>query len=123
MPTMIQRKLKCKFTGSDDFLPEDIPRDKFIPVIGYEYRRKEREHNGKSFVQEDVYYIVINNKGKLTTIASFNCSTMIDDQAEINANQLMQLLNNITIMGKVMSEKMAKTGDKNSSATDTEKTG
>jgi len=120
MPTMIQRKLRCKFTGSDDFLPEDIPRDKFLPVIGYEYRRKERQFEGKTIQQEDLYYIVIDNKGKLKTIASFNCSTMIDDQSEINGSQLMQLLNNITIMGKVISEKMAKTGDQNSSKKNTE---
>ena len=118
MPIMIQRKLKCKFTGSDDYLPEGIPRDKFIPVIGFEYRKREQHKDGKSFWVEDLYYVVINNKGKAVSIASFNCSTMIDESAEIPAGQLIQLLNNITIMGKVISENMAKndkTGNRSSS--------
>lgn len=104
---MLQRKIKCKFTGSDDYLPEGVPRDKFIPVIGIEARRREKTYEGKTQWVEDLFYIVINNKGKVVTIASFNCSTMIDESAEIPAGQLVQLLNNITIVGKVISEKMA----------------
>lgn len=115
MPISLQRKLKCKFTGSDDYLPEGIPRDKFIPVIGFEYRRREQNKDGKSFTVEDVYFQVINDKGKLISIASFNCSTMIDEAAEINGGQLVQLLNNISIMGKLISEKMAKNTDKEGS--------
>lgn len=123
MPTIIQRKLKCKFTGSDDFLPEGVPRDKFMPVIAYEYQRREKEFEGKARIQEDLFYIVLNNKGKPTRIASFNCATMIDENAEINAGQLMQLLNNITIMGKVISENMAKSSGETGSAKNTEQTG
>lgn len=112
MPTILQRKLKCKYTGSDDYLPPDVPREKFMPVVGFEYRKRKisgvgENHNTTKEI-EDLYFLVINSKGKITTIASFNCNTMIDENAEINAGSLMQLLNNITIMGKVLSEKVAK---------------
>lgn len=109
----MQRKIKCKFTGADDFLPEGIPRDKFIPVIGIEVRKRVHIDNrpGKEGAKkevEDIYYIVTDDKGKITSIASFNCSTMIDEKAEIDFSAAMQMMNNITIIGKILSEKMAK---------------
>lgn len=115
MPIILQRKLKCKFTGSDDYLPEDIPREKFMPIVGYEYRKREVRKDDKSFSVEDLYYQVINSKGKIISLASFNCNTMIDENAEINAGTLMQLLNNISLIGKVLSEQFAKT-DKNTNS-------
>lgn len=118
---MLQRKIKCKFTGSEDFQPEGIPRDKWLPVIGFEVRRREKIFNDKKEIVEDVYYLVTNEKGKLQTIASFNCSTMIDEQAEINSGELIRLLNNISMMGKIISEKMATFPDRKGSETDTGK--
>lgn len=118
MPIILQRKLKCKFTGSDDYLPEFIPRDSFIPVIGFEYRKREVLKENKNFFIEDLYYQVINSKGKIISIASFNCNTMIDEQAEINSGTLMQLLNNISLIGRVLSEQVAKT-DKNNNGGET----
>lgn len=110
----IMRKIKCKFVGSEDYQPEGIPRDKWFPVIGYEIRRREKEFQGKKETVEDVYYLVTNDKGKMVTIASFNCSTMIDEQAEIEGGKIASLLNNIMLMGKVISEKLAKFPDKES---------
>lgn len=106
------RKIKCKFTGSDDFLPEGVPRDKWLPVIGYETRKREKEFEGKKSIVEDILYLVTNEKGKIVPIASFNCSTMIDDQSEIEGGKLLSVLNNILAMGKVLSEKMAKIPDR-----------
>jgi hypothetical protein len=109
----MMRKLKCKFTGADDFLPEGIPRDKFLPVLGIESRKRihvdTREgKQGKQKEVEDIFYLVTDDKGKLISIASFNCATMIDEKAEIDFNATMQMMNNITIIGKILSEKMAK---------------
>jgi len=103
----MQRKVKCKFIGSEEYQPEGIPREKWLPVLGVEVRKREKEFNNKKEIVEDIYYLVANDKAKMVTIASFNCSTMIDDAAEINYGQLMATLNNISIMGKVISEKMA----------------
>ena len=108
MAMMLQRKIKCKFIGSSEYQPEGIPNDKFIPVIGYEYRKREQNKDGKIIWVEDMYFLVVTAKGKLTPLASFNCATMIDEQAEINGGTLAQLLNNITIIGKVLSEKITK---------------
>lgn len=110
----IMRKIKCKFTGSEDYQPEGIPRDKWFPVIGYEVRAREKEFQGKKERVEDVYYLVTNDKGKMVTIASFNCTTMIDEQAEIEGGKLLSMLNNISLMGKIISEKMAKFPDRES---------
>ena len=104
----MMRKLKCKFTGSDDFLPEGIPREKFMPVLGYEVRRRDQVKNDKKIVVEDIYYIVTTDKGKVIPIASFNCATMIDERAEIDLAAAVELLKNVTMIGKILSEKMAK---------------
>lgn len=106
------RKIKCKFTGSEDFQPEGIPRDKWFPVLGYETRQRQKTFENKTETVTDVYYLVTNDKGRLTTIASFNCSTMIDEQAEIEGGKLLSMLNNISLMGKVISEKMASFPDR-----------
>lgn len=104
----LQRKIKARFAGSVDYLPEGIPTDKFLPVIGYEARRREYRKNpeDKPEIKEDVYYMVTNDHGRLIPIASFNMVTMIDEKAEIDINRAMELLRNITIMGQVISEKM-----------------
>jgi hypothetical protein len=103
----IMRKIKCKFTGSEDYQPEGIPRDRWFPVIGYEVRAREKDFQGKKERVEDIYYLVTNDKGKMVTIASFNCTTMIDESAEIEGGKLLSMLQNISIMGKVISEKLA----------------
>lgn len=111
----LQRKIKCKFTGSEEYQPEGIAREKWFPVIGYEIRKREKKFENKIEMVEDVFYLVTNEKGRMITLASFNCSTMIDEQAELSGGQLMQLLNNILSMGKVLSEKLAKFPDKKGS--------
>lgn len=103
----LQRKIKARFNGSVDYLPEGIPADKFLPVIGFEVRRRnyQKTPESKIEVKEDLYYHVINNAGKLVPIASFNMQTMIDERAEIDAVQATEILRNITIMGKMICEK------------------
>lgn len=113
----MMRKLKCKFTGSEDFQPEGIPRDKWLPVLGYETRNRVKRFENKEENVTDIYYLVMNDKGRLTTIASFNCSTMIDEAAELEGGKLLSMLNNISLMGKVISEKMAKFPDRADGAT------
>jgi|WetSurMetagenome_2_1015567.scaffolds.fasta_scaffold15199_9 hypothetical protein len=109
----LQRKLKMKYTGSDDYLPEGVPRDKFIPVIGYEIRKTEKNVKGENKTFEDIYYIVINDNGKLSKVAEFNCVTMIDEQAEISGERLTQGVQNLMSIIKVMGEKHAQNNSKN----------
>lgn len=104
----IQRKLRCKFTGPDGYLQSGIEPGKWMNVIGYEIRNREREYDGKKSVIGEIYFVVIGNNGKVSVIASFNCETRIDDHAEISGGQIVQLMTNILTMGKVLSEKLAK---------------
>lgn len=107
------KKIKCKFVAADEYKPDEISRDRWMPVIGIESRKKEFKRDDKpSVFGEEFFFLVIDDKGKLRTIASFNCQTMIDDNAEINPGQLMRLLENIAIIGKVLSEKIAGFPDK-----------
>lgn len=118
---MLQRKIKCKFTGSEDYQPEGIPRDRWLPVIGWETRKREKEYQGTKQWVEDIFYHVTNEKGKLVCIASFNCSTMIDEKAEVDLNLAIELLKNSTVIGKAICEKMATFPDRKGSETDTGK--
>lgn len=81
---MLQRKLKCKFIGEQKYLPDNFPPNQFVPVVGYEIRKRNIQRQGSDEVLtvEDVYYQVIDNKGKLIPVASFNMQTMIDDGDE-----------------------------------------
>lgn len=100
----MQRKIKCKVINPD-YKPDGIP-DKFIPVLGIETRKREKEYQGKKMIVEDVYYLVVDNRGKLLSIASFNCATMVDEEAELKLNRATELLNNVTVMWRVANEKL-----------------
>lgn len=103
----LMRKIKCKFTGSEEYQPEGVKRDQWFPVIGYEARKREKTIGDKTQWVEDIFYLITNEKGKIVTIASFNCQTMIDEKAEIDLKAALDLLRNVTIIGKVLSEKIS----------------
>lgn len=107
----MQRKIKCKVIN-DEYRPEGIPSDRFIPVLGIETRKREKEYQGKKMWVEDVYYLVVDNRGKLLSVASFNCSTMVDEEAELKTNRAIDLLNNTMTMWKVASEKLQEISSK-----------
>lgn len=77
---MLQRKLKCKYTGTDEYMPKEITKDKLMPVIGFEVQRREAEYEGKKRIEDDLYLLVINNKGHIARIAAWTCNVMIDDE-------------------------------------------
>ena len=99
---MLQRKLKCKYVGEPKYLPDNFPVDRFVPVVGYEVRRRNihRKDSDKEDVVEDVYYQVIDNKGKLIPVASFNMQTMIDDGDEKSMLAIAQNTGEIASMIK-----------------------
>lgn len=104
----MMRKIKLSYTGDDKYLPEGIERKKWYPIVGYEARKIEKSFDsGKKWVEE-LFYFVISSQGKVTLIASFNCHTAIDEQAEIPGGQLIGLMNNILTLLKVWSEKHEK---------------
>lgn len=76
---MLTRRLKCKYTGTDEFMPKEISRDKAMTVVGYEVQRREVSYGDKKKVEDDLFLLVIGNTGYITRIASFCCRVMIDD--------------------------------------------
>lgn len=78
----IQRKIKCKFIGDERWLPENVERGKWMPVIGIKTVTKIIEKRGSRKQVEDMNYMVIGNDSKIAYIASFNCATMIDEKGE-----------------------------------------
>lgn len=105
----MMRKVRCKYTGSDEYQPEGIDRKVTYPVIAYEIRRREKPgfEDKPAKVVEEIFFIVLNSNAVLTTVASFNCKVYIDENAEFPGGQAIQLMNNILTMGKVLSEKLA----------------
>lgn len=80
METKIVRKLKCRFSGDKKYLPDGIPENKWIPVIGYEIReRHQASRNNANRIVNDIFYLVLDDKGKIIPLASFNCQTIVDD--------------------------------------------
>ncbi len=83
---MLQRKLKCEFVGTDEFMPKDITRDKTIPVIGFEVQRREAEYidlidlvDEKKQIEDDLFLLVVNNSGRIVRIAAWCCKVTIDE--------------------------------------------
>jgi len=76
---MLQRKLKCKYVGTDEFMPKDITREKMMPVIGFEVQRREAEYDGKKRIEDDLFLLVVNNNGRIVRVAAWCCKVIIDE--------------------------------------------
>lgn len=105
---VMQRKVAFKFTGSDDYKPELISRDKHYPVIGYEVRRSEKQFEGEMKIQESLYYLIIDDKGKPVVVASWNGETVIDKSGEPNWTWISEKLQNLLIAFGSINEKLFK---------------
>lgn len=105
---MIQmmKKIEVKFTGDDEYRPKELPRDKWLSVLGYEWKRRNTEYEGKPKVVNDLFFIVVGNNGKVCRVSEISCSVRIDQRSEIEGGQLIQMMNNITTLLKVISEKV-----------------
>ena len=84
-----QRKLKAKFTGDSKFLPQEMPEEIFIPVIGYTTQKRIQmmdDGSGKQVPKEkeDTYFFCIGASGKLFRVAEYNCNVMIDEKGELD---------------------------------------
>lgn len=107
----LTRVVKVKYSGPDDYLPENIGREKWMPVIGYEVRHVKKTIKEVERDIEEIFFRVIDNNGKLVHVAAFNCSVMIDEKATMDGNQIVSLLGNVVSLIKVLSEKVSKYPD------------
>ena len=101
----MMRKIKMEYTGDEKYLPDAVQRKKWYSIVGYEARKTEKHFESKKKWVEEIFYFIIADNGKMTLIASFNCNTKIDEQAEIPGGQITGLMNNILSLLKVWSEK------------------
>jgi len=102
--------IQCKYTGDDKYMRDGIERKKWYTVVGYEARNVEKEFEGKKKWIDELFYLVINDQGKMVVIASFNCSVRIDQQSEIPGTQIAGLMSNLLSLVKVWSEKHENSG-------------
>lgn len=99
----LQRKIKCKWCGEEKYLPKDVPTDNWLPVIGYETRRRNARNpeSGESIVVEDTYFKVINNNGKLVDIAAFNCKVTVDSEENATVSIAAAIGQIMAIIGEI----------------------
>lgn len=99
----LQRKLRAMYAGEEKYHPEQMPSGKYLPVIGWDTKLITKQ-GGKQV--NEPYLIIIGNDGKPLEVVMFNLKVMIDDRAEIDMIQLQTMVNNLTIMGKMLCEKL-----------------
>lgn len=98
----LQRKLRAMYAGDEKYHPEQMPAGKYLPVIGWDSKLIIKQNKQ---VQEP-YLIIIGNDGKPLEVVMFNLKVMIDDRSEVDMVQLQTMINNLTIMGKMLCEKL-----------------
>ncbi len=102
---ILQRKLRAMYCGKEDYRPAEMPLNKYIPVIGYTTHKRKINKNGKEEFIDQPFLICIGSNGVAIEIVMFNLKIMIDDRDYDLMNNLTQMLRNITIIGKNLSEK------------------
>lgn len=103
----LQRKLRAMYAGDEKFRPEQMPEKKWLPVIGFTTKRKQKvDSGGKQEVYDEPYFVIIGNNGMTLQVIAFNCKVMIDERAEIDTYTITQIARNLLVMGKVLCEKL-----------------
>lgn len=102
----LQRKIRVQYCGDEQYRPEQMPADKFLPVIGWKTEKRTVNQKGENIVVDQEFFIVVGNNGIPLKVVAFNCKVIIDDKAEIDMVTLAQLLRNITMIGKTLCEKI-----------------
>lgn len=99
MSIFLQRKIRAKWIGNNDYKPKNFEITNFVPVIGFECRRVMKNINGEEKSVEELFLIIIDDNGKAISTASFNWRIMIDSSDE-NVDKTLQMLQNATVLVK-----------------------
>lgn len=103
----LQRKIRVQYAGEEKFRPEQMPEKKWLPVIGFTSKKRQKcDSSGKQEVYEEPYFVIIGNNGIALQVIAFNCKVMIDEKAEIDTYTITQIARNLLVMGKVLCEKL-----------------
>lgn len=105
----LQRKIRVQYAGEEKFRPEQMPEKKWLPVIGFTSKKRQKcDSSGKQEVYEEPYFVIIGNNGIALQVIAFNCKVMIDEKAEIDTYTITQIARNLLVMGKVLCEKLTR---------------
>jgi hypothetical protein len=119
-----QRKLRATYAGDEKFRPEQMPEKKWLPVIGFTTKRRQKvDSNGKQEIHDEPYLLIIGNNGIMIQVIAFNCKVMIDDRGEVDMVALSQMARNITLIGKALCDKITGTDSTGTIETIQEETG
>lgn len=84
MAVQILRKLRLKWcSDSDEYLPEDINKEKWYKIVGTEswhFKQEGGKYPGKT--KTSLKFIIVNDKGFTVSIPDFNCNVAIDEDEE-----------------------------------------
>lgn len=103
----LQRKLRACYAGEEKYRPEQMPVNKYLPVIGWSTKRRLKNNNKTAEYVDEPHLIIIGNNGKPIEVVMFNLKVMIDDRSEVDMVALSQMTRNITIIGKAICEKIS----------------
>lgn len=102
----LMRKLRAKFTGSEEFRPKDFNFKEFVSVVGFETRQKTINDNaGNEKRVEELYLIVVDDKGRLISVMAYNCKVIIDEK-ENDISKTTEMLRSATVLLKEISERL-----------------
>ena len=111
MAMFLQRRVRVKYIGDDDYRPHNVPANKFIPAIGFETRRVEKTfEQGKTKTVDELFFIVVDNMGKPQSVAGFNCAVTVDENDDLS--KTTDVLRNATLLITALSETMVKITDR-----------
>lgn len=105
MSMFIMKKIRAKFCGNEDYRPKNFEGDKFVPVIGFESRRVMKNINGEERNIEELFIMLIDDKGKIISTAAFNWCIVVDTSEE-NVDKTLQMLQNATVLVKSLAGKI-----------------
>lgn len=99
----LQRKLRAKFIGNEDYRPKNFDQKGYVPVVGFETRKVKKTFEGQEKVIDEPFLLIIDDHSKLIPVAAFNFNIQIDG-ADDNMAQATALLQNATILLKAIAE-------------------
>lgn len=105
----INKNLKVKFVGGEDYRPRNVPYKRFIRAVGFETRMTKKTFDGVEKTTDELYFLVINDEGYVVPVAAFNCVAIIDDSVENDIlRQLAETLAKSVMLLKTLSDLIAK---------------
>lgn len=79
---VLQRKIRAMYSGKEEYRPESMPVNKYVPVIGFTTHKRKIMKNGFEQLIDQPFLLCIGNDGHVIEIVMFNLKVMIDEKKE-----------------------------------------